>query len=298
MKTKPRSLLILFALLFAGKIFAQQPDLLSLVGNDKPKKEYVYNAFKSPRVIMSHSMEMLRPGVLDFRILHRFGRVSGGAYEFFGLDGPANVRLGLDYGITDNLMIGIGRSTFNKELDGFVKYRLIHQAKGPGAMPFTLAAVVGTTLTTLKWSDPARQNYYTSRLAHYGQIIIGRKFSEGFTFQVMPSVLHRNLVPTVNDPNDLYAVGFGGRLKLSRRVSLNADYHYIINPNRANGYYNPLSVGFDIETGGHVFQLHFTNSKGMNERAFLGATEYTWTKGDVFFGFNISRQFQLTKKKR
>jgi hypothetical protein len=298
MKTKPRSLLILFAILFAGKIFAQQPDLLGLVSNDKPKKEYVYNAFKSPRVIMSHSMEMLRPGVLDFRILHRFGRVSGGAYEFFGLDGPANVRLGLDYGITDNLMIGIGRSTFNKELDGFIKYRLIHQATGPGALPFTLAVVVGTTLTTLKWSDPARQNYYTSRLAHYGQIIIGRKFSEGFTFQVMPSVLHRNLVPTVNDPNDLYAVGVGARLKLSRRISLNADYHYIVNPNPANGYYNPLSVGFDIETGGHVFQLHFTNSKGMNERAFLGATEYTWTKGDIFFGFNISRQFQLTKKKR
>lgn len=297
MKTKPTYLLICI-LLIAGKTFSQDStDLLNLVGHDQPKKEYVYNAFKSPRVIMSHSMEMLRPGVLDFRILHRFGRVNGGAYEFFGLDGPANVRLGLDYGFTDNLMIGIGRSTFNKELDGFIKYRLIHQAKGPGALPFSLVAIAGSTLTTLKWNDPTRQNYFTSRVAYYGQAIIGRKFSEAVTLQLIPSVLHRNLVPTVNDPNDLFAVGVGGRIKLSRRISLNADYHYIVNPNPANPYYNPLSIGFDIETGGHVFQLHFTNSKGMNERAFLGATEYSWGKGDIFFGFNISRQFQIAKKK-
>jgi hypothetical protein len=299
MRTKPHYLLLFLpALLIATVSFSQQPDLLDLVGKDKPKKEYVYNAFKSPRIIMSHSMEMLRPGVLDFRILHRFGRINGGAYEFFGLDGPATVRLGLDYGITDNLTVGIGRSAFNKELDGFIKYRLIHQATGPGALPFSLVAVAGSTLTTLKWSDPTRQNYFTSRVAYYGQAIIGRKFSEGFTLQVIPSVVHRNLTPTVNDPNDLFAVGVGGRIKLSRRLSFNADYHYILNQNPALPYYNPLSVGFDIETGGHVFQLHFTNAKGMNERAFLGATEYTWSKGDIFFGFNISRQFQLTKKKR
>src|SRR3569833_1217743 len=138
MRTKPCFLFILSAF-FAGKIFAQDStDLLNLVGKDEPKREYVYNAFKSPRVIMAHSMEMLRPGVLDFRILHRFGRVNGGAYEFFGLDGPATVRLGLDYGITDNLMIGIGRSTFNKELDGFIKYRIIQQATGPKALPYSL----------------------------------------------------------------------------------------------------------------------------------------------------------------
>lgn len=297
MKIKPRSLLILFAILFAGKIFAQQPDLLSLVGNDKPKKEYVYNAFKSPRVIMSHSMEMLKPGVLDFRILHRFGRVNGGAYEFFGLDGPATVRLGLDYGVTDNFTIGIGRSAFNKELDGFLKYRLIHQATGPGALPFSLIAVAGSTLTTLKWNDPSRQNYFTSRMAFYGQAIIGRKFSEGFSFQIMPSVVHRNLVPTTEDPNDLFAIGAGTRIKLSHRVSFNIDYHHIINQNPVAAFYDPLSVGFDIETGGHVFQLHFSNAKGMNERAFLANTEYKWSKGDIFFGFNISRQFQIAKKK-
>jgi hypothetical protein len=296
MKLKPL-LLLLPAFIVTGKIFAQDEDLMKLVTEDKPKKEYVYNAFKSTRVIMSHSMEMLRPGVLDFRILHRFGRVNGGAYEFFGLDGPASVRLGLDYGITDDLMVGIGRSTFNKELDGFIKFRAVHQATGPKALPFSLIVVGGSTVTTLHWSDPTRQNYFSSRVAYYGQLIIGRKFSDAFTLQLMPSILHRNLVPSEDDPNDLYAAGVGGRIKISRRVSINADYHYIINQNENAGFHNPLSIGFDIETGGHVFQLHFTNSKGMNERAFLAATEYSWGDGDIFFGFNISRSFQIRKKK-
>src|SRR5215210_7950763 len=158
--TKLPGILLLLSLFSGYKSFSQEEDLLKLVGEDEPKKQYTYNAFKSSRVIMTHSMEMLRPGVLDFRILHRFGRVNGGAYEFFGLDGPATVRLGLDYGITGNLTVGIGRSTFNKELDGFLKYRLIHQATGPKALPFSLIAVAGTTLTTLKWTDPTRQNYF------------------------------------------------------------------------------------------------------------------------------------------
>ena len=297
MKLKPGIIMLLLASVAAGKSLAQDEDLLKLVDDDKPKKEYVYNAFKSSRVIMSHSMEMLRPGVLDFRILHRFGRINGGAYEFFGLDGPATVRLGLDYGITDDLTIAIGRSTFNKELDGFVKWRVIQQATGPKALPFSLVAVAGSTLTTLKWSDPTRENYFSSRVAFYGQLILGRKFSEGITLQVMPTVVHRNLVPTADDPNDLVAVGAGGRFKLSKRISLNVDYHYVVNKNDKAGFHNPLSLGFDIETGGHVFQLHFTNSKGMNERAFLAATEYDWGNGDIFFGFNISRSFQIKKKK-
>lgn len=296
---KPRLNFILLATLtISTKSFAQDTtNLLNLVAKEELKREYVYNAFKSSRVIMTHSMEMLPPGVLDFRILHRFGRINGGAYEFFGLDGPATVRLSLDYGINDDWSIGIGRSTFNKELDGFIKYRLLQQAKGAKPIPFSIVAIAGSTLTTLKWSDPTRQNYFSSRMAYYGQAIIGRKFSEALTLQLTPSVVHRNLVPTTNDPNDLFAVGVGGRLKLTRRISFNLDYHYVVNPNEEAGFHNPLSVGFDIETGGHVFQLHFTNSKGMNERAFLAATEYDWGNGDIFFGFNISRAFQIKKKK-
>jgi hypothetical protein len=296
MRLKPTFLMILPAILLAGKSFSQDTtDLLSGLGDEPPKKEYVYNAFKSSRVIMAHSMEMLRPGVLDFRILHRFGRVNGGAYEFFGLDGPATVRLGLDYGITDDLTVGIGRSSFNKEFDGFVKYRVIQQSTGPKSFPLSLVGVAGSTLTTLKWSDPARENYFSSRVAYYGQLIIGRKFTDGITLQLMPSIVHRNLVPTKEDPGDLISTGIGGRFKLSKRISLNLDYHFVFNNN--DQFNNPLSVGFDIETGGHVFQLHFTNSQGINERSFLANTEYDWGDGDIFFGFNISRSFQIKKKK-
>ncbi|HEU4471306.1 MAG TPA: DUF5777 family beta-barrel protein, partial [Flavisolibacter sp.] len=240
----------------------------------------------------------LRPGVLDFRILHRFGSIGGGAYEFFGLDGPATVRLGLDYGLLENLSIGIGRSSFGKELDGFVKFRPLRQSRGEGSSPLSMVLVAGSTLSTLKWQNPDRKNEFAHRLAYYGQAVIGRKFSERVTLQVMPTLLHRNLVRTSRDPNDLFATGAGARLKLSKRVSFNIDYYYLVNQNEAADSHNPLSLGFDIETGGHVFQLHFTNAKGMNERAFLSDTVDEWTDGDIFFGFNISRSFQLRKKRK
>lgn len=293
---KTSSMLVLF-LFLVSQIKAQEDDMLQLLGKDTPKKEKVYNAFKSTRVIMSQSMELLRPGVLDFRILHRFGRFNGGVKELFGLDGPATVRLALDYGLTDYLSVGIGRSTSRKELDGFMKIRLLHQSTGPKALPFSLVVIGGSTLNTLPWADTSRKNFFSSRMAHYGQLIIGRKFSEHFTLQMMPTILHRNLVPRIIDDNDVYAAGVGGRLKLSKRISVNFDYYYVVNPDEGVLTYNPLSLGFDIETGGHVFQLHFTNAKGMNERAFLADTEYRWGKGDIMFGFNISRSFQIGKKK-
>ena len=276
--------------------FAQDDDLLKLVGDDKPKKEYVPYAFKSTRVIMSHSIELLKPGTMDFRILHRFGNVNQGGYQFFGLD-QASMRMGFDFGITKDFMLGIGRSTNKKEFDGFLEYRLIHQATGPHALPFSLVAVAGSTLQTLKWADPTRKNYFTSRMGYYGQAIIGRKFSDGITLQLSPTMLHRNLVAGDQDPNDLYALGAGGRFKLSKRISLNFDYYYRVNQNTTDGTHNPFSIGIDIETGGHVFQLHFTNAIGMNERIFLTETTNDWAKGDIQFGFNLSRTFQLKKKK-
>lgn len=288
----------LLAISCAVNLHAQEEDLLKLVGNDdKPKKEFVDYSFKSSRVIMSHSLEIIRPGVMDMRILHRFGNVNKGAYEFFGLDN-ATMRLGFDFGITKNLMFGIGRSTNKKELDGFIKYRLIHQAKGPGSLPFSFLLVGGSSMTLLKNTDTTKPDYFSSRLGYYGQAIIGRKFSEGFSLQFMPTVVHRNLVPARQDPNDLFAAGVGARVKLSKRISLNVDYYYRINPNKTEGTKNPLSVGFDIETGGHVFQLHFTNAIGMNEKVFLLETTNDWGKGDIQFGFNISRSFQIKKKKK
>lgn len=289
---------LFFLMAFAvTKSHCQDEDLLKGIADDKPKKEYVYNAFKSSRVIMSHSMEMLRPGVLDFRILHRFGNVNQGLTEFFGLD-QATIRLGLDYGISNNLTVGIGRSKYKKEIDGFVKYRVIQQSTGPASMPFSLIGVAGTALVGAPWADTSRKNYFSSRLSHYGQIIVGRKFSDKLTLQLMPTMVHRNLVETSADPNDLYAAGIGGRMKLSKRISLNVDYYYVVNQNDARDLHNPLSIGFDIETGGHVFQLHFTNAVGMNERVFLAETTNSWGRGDIQFGFNISRAFQIGGKKK
>lgn len=291
-----RKIIIPVFLVLCFEISKAQDDLLKLVDDKKQKKEYVDYAYKSTRVIMSQSLEILKPGVMDFRILHRFGNVNQGGYEFFGLD-QATMRLGFDFGISKNLMIGIGRSTYKKEFDGFLKYRLIHQANGPGALPFSLLLVGGSTLNSLKWADPTRKNYFSSRMAYYGQAILGRKISEGITLQISPTIVHRNLVPTSEDPNDLFAIGAGGRIKLSRRISLNFDYYYRINPNKNDGTLNPFSVGFDFETGGHVFQLHFTNAVGMNERVFLTETTNDWAKGDIQFGFNLSRTFQVKKRK-
>lgn len=295
MKASKFFVVLIIPVLIHETSFAQDEDLLKLVKEDKPKKEYVDYAFKSTRVIMGQSVELLKPGTMDFRILHRFGNVNQGAYQFFGFD-QATMRMGFDFGITKNFMLGVGRSTNKKEFDGFLKYRLIHQATGPGSLPFSLVAVAGGTMQTLKWADPGRKNYFSSRMAYYGQVIIGRKFTEGITFQVSPTLLHRNLVPTLDDPNDLYAVGVGGRFKISKRVALTFDYYYRVNPNKFDGTHNPLSLGVDIETGGHVFQLHFTNAVGMNERIFLTETTNDWAKGDIQFGFNLSRTFQLKKE--
>lgn len=295
---KSKYLLLAALLLLAGNsLYAQDEDLLKLLGGDeKPKKERIKYAFKSPRVINSHSIEFLNPGTMDFRILHRFGQLDKGYENFFGLD-QASMRMGFDFGILHNLMAGIGRSTYKKELDGFIKYAPIRQSTGPWSSPVTVAFVTGMTLDGMPWADPDRKNFYTSRLAYYFQAIIGRKFSESFSLQISPTMVHKNLVPLETDPNNIYALGLGGRLKLSKRIALTWDYSHVLIGMPDSGYYHPLSVGFDIETGGHVFQLHFSNSTGMNERAFITETTGQWGKGEIRFGFNLSRVFQIRKSK-
>jgi hypothetical protein len=274
---------------------ATHHDLSIEMLNDKPGREYVEAAFKAPRVVMSHSIEMLKPGVLSFLILHRFGNINLGPSEFFGLD-RATIRLGLDYGISKDLTVGLGRSSYKKEIDGFLKYRLLQQSKGVNAIPFSLVLVGGFTIETLK-STTVKMDF-VSRLGYYGQLIIGRKFNEHLTLQLAPVIVHRNLVSVHTDPNDTYAVEVGGRFKLTKRISLNIDYCYVINKDKSLTVYDPLSIGFDIETGGHVFQLHLTNAIGMNERAFITETTNSWTKGDIQLGFNISRAFQVRKNKQ
>jgi hypothetical protein len=284
-------------LLCTSDLYSQDEDLLKLVGEDKPKKEFVKSAFKSPRVINSHSMEFLNPGTMDFRVLHRFGLLNQGYKNFFGLD-QASMRMSFDFGILPNLMAGAGRSTFKKELDAFIKYAPLRQSTGSQPFPVTIAIVSGITMDGTEWSDPTRQNFFSSRLAFYNQVIIGRKFNESFSLQIMPTMVHRNLVPNESDPNDFFGLGLGGRIKLTKRIAFTWDYTTVISGLPDSGYYHPLSLGFDIETGGHVFQLHFSNSTGMNEKAFITETTNKWGSGEIRFGFNLSRVFQIKKKKQ
>jgi len=296
--SKPLFLLFIGCLIVSTKVFSQQQDLLKLVGDDKPKKEHVSNAFKSTRVINGQSMEFLGKGVLDFRILHRFGLINAGASNLYGLD-EAKMRIGLDYGLLKNLMVGVGRSTLGKELDAFLKFRPVWQSKGPGSFPFSIVIVSGVMLDPTKAPpvDTSKFQFYTSRFAFYNSLIIGRKFSERFSLQVSPEMVHRNLIDSIGQSNDVFAVGIGARFKLSKRVAFVVDYHHVVYGLKARTYEDPLSIGFDIETGGHVFQLHFSNSTGMNERAFLTGTTDKWSKGSIRFGFNLSRVFTVHKPK-
>lgn len=294
------SRLTLIALLvFSSLIVFAQDDLMKMLEEEteKDKKpDYTTATFKTTRLINGHSVENVAAGVLDFRISHRFGYVSGGAYEFWGLD-EASMRLGFDYGINRWLMIGIGRSTYQKQYDGFTKVKLLRQSSGSRSMPITLSAIGTIMYKSLKFDNPTRENYYTSNLYYSGQLLIARKFSEGISLQLMPTFVHYNLVPTVDDPNDLLSVGMGGRVKLSKRVSLNLEYYYQLPGFKFEGTTNSLSIGFDIETGGHVFQVYCTNSTGMTERTYIHETTGIFFEGDIRLGFTISRVFTLVKPK-
>jgi hypothetical protein len=292
------SLSVLLSLISLG-IFAQD-DLMNILNQDTLKEiNYTTATFKSTRIMNGHSIERMSAGQLDVRISHRFGTLNSGGYNFFGLD-VSNIHLSLEYGILNWLMIGVGRSEFEKTFDGFAKFSILRQSSGAKDMPVSVSVVTSAALKTLKFPDQTRTNYFTSRLTYVAQILVARKISEGLSVQLTPSYVHRNLVATELDPNDIFALGAGARLKLSKRISLNGEYYYIVNPKTylSQQIYNPLSIGFDIETGGHVFQLFFTNSLGMTEKQFIGETTGQWKKGDIHFGFNISRVFTLKKHQK
>jgi hypothetical protein len=281
---------------------AQDDDLLSLLGDDEPE-EYVTGSFKTDHVINLHSLENTAAGELDIKISHRFGAINEGKYTLFGLDGPATIRIGADYGITDRLNIGIGRSSWEKTFDGFVKFKFLRQSKGTKNTPITACILGSTAITTLK--PPAgRVNYFSSKLFYTGQLILGRKFSKVFSLQLSPTIVHRNLVTKNIEKNDVFAIGAGARLKLGKRTSINVEYIYVPPDQIDPKYRNSMSIGFDIETGGHVFQIHFTNSNSMIEKGFIAETspneklepgQKATGIGDVRFGFNISRTFNIVK---
>jgi hypothetical protein len=275
-----------------------QEDLMDMLDKETVEQtDYTSATFKSTRIMNGHSIERMPRGELDFRISHRFGRLNSGAYEFFGLD-QANVHFSLEYGITDWIMAGIGRGTYEKTFDGFIKLSPLRQSKGAKNMPVSVSLFASSAINSVKWAYPERTNYFSSRISYVYQVLVARKFNQRFSAQITPSFVHRNLVATELDPNDVFALGAGGRVKITNRISFNAEYYYVFKHQDylSSPVYNPLSLGFDIETGGHVFQLIFTNSLAMIEKGFITETTGRWLKGDIHFGFNISRVFMLGGK--
>lgn len=292
-----KPLLISMLLLPAGAAFAQDNNLLSLLNDSMPAKTTPVKAtFKGIHIVNTQTIESPAKHDLNFIIMHRFGKLNDGAYNFFGLDN-ANIRLGLDYGLTDRLSIGIGRGSFEKVFDGYLKYKLLQQQEGERPFPLSLSVLGSITHYTLKFPDKPYLNtkYRTSYVV---QALMARKINRSVSVQLTPTWLHYNLVPTVNDNNDVFAAVLAGRVKFTKRMSLTAEYNYVPSGQvESIDIKNSLSFGVDIETGGHVFQLVFSNSQGMTEPQYIGRTTGSWGKGDIFFGFNVSRNFSLGRKK-
>lgn len=301
MKFFVKRLLVVIGLsLCIPKSYAQQVDLFAqqdsaIAAEKKNPPEPVINTFFSTRLVNSQTVEILGKGSMDLRVHHRFSPLNLGFYDMFGLD-LASMRLGFDFGIARNLMVGIGRSTYNKEYDGFIKYRLLHQeTAGAHAIPLSVAFVGAMAYRNLKM-DPALKVSGADRTYFTAQLLIARKLNEHTSLQLSPTYTHYNrLLFLTGGSTDLFSLGFLARQRISKRVSINAEY--FLQTSRFNGMHDPLSIGVDINTGGHVFQLHFTNSTGMNEHSFIHETSGSWGNGDIRWGFNISRIFSLGKRK-
>jgi len=300
----------LFIVALSVPAYGQEEDLDKVLDAMDEKEEetlHVTGAFKATTVINLQSLEKKATGALEFRIAHRFGPLNGGSYQIFGLD-QATMRLSLEYGINRFLNAGVGRSTYEKTFDFFAKASILQQQRGSRNIPFSLLYYVNMAVNGLKWEDPARENYFSSRLSYVNQIIIGSKVTRDLSLQLSPTLVHKNLLPTYRDQNgdgvfglnNTYALGMAGRLRITKSTAITTEYIYRFPPKYRSAltwspFYNALSFGVDIETGGHVFQLHVSNSSHMFDRAVITETGKSWSDGGIHFGFNITRDFTLKK---
>ena len=284
-----------------------QDDLLQMLNEEQSKEPtYTMATFKASRLINGQTIETISKNHLNFWISHRFGAVNSGFIaNFFGLD-EAKIRLGLEYGLTDQWLVGAGRSSLDKTYDLYTKYKVLRQSN---RMPVTVTGLAGWAINTMEtgygMQSGAEMRFNTNmeRYSYLGQVMIARKVNENLSIQVMPTVIHYNKVEDPSISNDVMALGVGGRYKLTKRFTLSGEYyHAFSDPNayqastgKAYPYHDAISIGVDIETGGHVFQLHFTNSRGMIESQFIGQTVGAWEKADIFYGFNIARTFSFDK---
>ena len=293
-------------LLMANNLFAQN-DLLKMMEEEAPSKPTpVFATFKSTRLVNLHTNEQMKAKHLDFRIQHRFQPMQidkenvYGLYNMFGIDG-AVMRLGLEYGVTDKLMIGLGRSNIGKTYDLMAKYKILQQTRGKKSMPISLNYFGNIGINTLEFSDKTRNNFFTSRLSFVNQIIITRKFNDYLSVAISPSMVHQNLVENKSQSHDIYALGLGASIKISRSARFNFEYIPRLNARnekKLDGtlFYDAFAFGLDIETGGHVFQLHFTNGAGLIEQQFISQNTNKLTLNTLRFGFNLSRVFSLEKE--
>jgi hypothetical protein len=275
-------------------------DLMKQLENDSSGNKTVYATatFKTTRLINGHSVEVTKPGVLDVRIDHRFGYISGGAYQFFGLD-QANVRIGFDYGLSKSVMIGIGHTANQKVYDAFFKWKILRQSTGEVNMPVTVDFVPTIAINTLDSSDLniGKKINFSDRVSLANVLVIGRKFSDNLSLQITPAYILKDKAFFSTLHNNEFAIGIGGRQKLSKHTSFNAEYYYQVS-GQEPGTSNVFSIGVDIETGGHVFQIHLTNTQGMTDNAFITQTTGKWSKGNIGLGFNLSRVFNVSKKSK
>ena len=282
-------LLFLFSFYFTYS----QSDLESLLGPVE-NNYYTTSTFMSTRVINGHSIEIFAPGALDVRISHRFGALNTGFYELFGLD-QATIRMGLEYGLSNSIMLGVGRSSYKKNYDGFLKYSIFKQSK-KNNIPMSLVFFSSFSVESLRKNQ---ENYpFWGRVSYCNQLLIASKINEKLSIQLMPTFVHRNMVQSPFFFNDVYLIGSALKYNITKSTSLNLEYFYRITEKdgvtiNQDQFFNSFSIGFDIETGGHVFQLHLTNSLPMYEVGFLTETNENWGDGGLHFGFNISREFTL-----
>ncbi len=302
--TRNKALGLLACVLCFNQLYGQDLDAL-LKQEEGKETEYATATFKGTRLLNGQSIEAPGKGVLQVMFSHRFGTLEDPLYTFFGLT-QASIRFGFDYGISNKLSVGIGRSsglggtTPPPTYDFSAKYRLLTQSSGAVNMPVSVALFGSTAINTVHWPADGIERSSADRFTYTGQVLVARKFSEAFSLQLMPTYIHRNLTDAADQSNDLFALGFGGRIKLSKRATFNFEYYL----NRANslgaGYYDPVAVGFDIETGGHVFQIMLTNSTGLIEPQFIGQTNTNFWDGakGIRLGFNFSRVFTVREVKK
>jgi hypothetical protein len=260
--------------------------------------EYAMGTFFSTRILNGQSVQMMPKGGLDFRVHHRFDNFNTGYNSFWGIDG-SNSYLSLEYGVTNNLMLGFGRQN-NAFFNGYAKYAILKQCKGAKNMPVSVVWVTTVGADAYNYeNDSLRNENFNGRLNYTHQILVARMFSPKLSLQLMPTYVHRNMVLTKKDKNDLFAIGVGGRFKITNTFSVNAEYYYVYgNKDLETKYYDPISVGVDIQVSGHVFQIMVTNTKNMIEHSMLGETTGDISNGDLRLGFNISQVFTLGKKKK